>query len=404
MMQQKELFEKLVEKTRALGRQVTFGEFDQDEALPRANTLAYYYGSFGSAAEEAWSKVRMENAAARGPTRMETEVRQMAKKKRLQMDDERKERVIEEFVEMYIKNDGRMPTNRMVKKNPYITEEEVGALYRTGDLAESRVRKRAERKTGRKFLSPQERRTQEMLTRYGADKKPQATEPETKVEPKAEAKVESEVKAEPEKLPLVEATEPEPAFVEVAKEQAEQVVEQQMEVKRMRGHRVSKEDVLENLRAVMEKLGRLPTQLEISVHEAGAKYAYQTYVDKLGPKSNWAKILEAEQTNEAEDVEVTEAESLAEAEENLTETAEGDWVELAAAEEPIGFAAELADMTAEVSEATEAGDSVAVAATEVVNEEAEEVASMEMRMIEIPVKVILPKGIKGKVTLTLELD
>lgn len=52
-----ELFSKLVQKTKELGRQVTFKEMEEDLGSSyRVNDYAIYYGSFSNAADAAYRK------------------------------------------------------------------------------------------------------------------------------------------------------------------------------------------------------------------------------------------------------------------------------------------------------------------------------------------------------------
>lgn len=350
-LQREALFKQLIEKTEELGRKVTFMEFDQDENLPRANSFAYYYGSFDVAAQEAWDKVRFEHniRAECGTNGME--VMPMSKKKQLQMSEEREEQVINEFVKMYIDHDGEMPSTRMVKKNPYITEEEVNALRMCGELTELKVRRRAEKQSGKKFLTAEERRTQKMKALYGCRGTSGAKEKQTvpKVVSASETTTETK-KAEP---------------------VIQEVVEPKMEVSKMRerehhgrGHGVSKEDVLCDLKSLTKRLGHLPTQLEVQNVENGAQYSYPTYVKKLGPKSDWAELLELDEAEVAAEV----------------------------VEEATGEAEDTIETETEVE-----------AAVELVSKERVAVNTTETRTIEFPVKVIVPKGIKGTVSLTFEL-
>jgi len=57
----------------------------------------------------------------------------MAKKVR-QLSDDRKNAVISEIVDMYVENNGAMPSARQIKKSQYISEEEVSILRRNGEL------------------------------------------------------------------------------------------------------------------------------------------------------------------------------------------------------------------------------------------------------------------------------
>jgi len=179
----------------------------------------------------------------------------MSKKKHQPlMDKERKERIIDEFVKMYIEKGGQMPTLRNIKKNPYITEREVATLRADNQLTEAEVRRRAERLTGERFLSPQERRTLEMRQRYGhqavTSQKQDAAEPPTKTKKTSRC-----------------------------------------------GRKTSREEVLRDLRTLAEKLGHMPTQLEINCGDYDPGHSYQTFIKYLGPKSGWAKLLEEVDTN-----------------------------------------------------------------------------------------------------------
>ena len=58
MNRKEELFQKLVDKTRELDRQVSFSEMCEDPRMPPANEYAYYFGSFAAAASRAYQKVK----------------------------------------------------------------------------------------------------------------------------------------------------------------------------------------------------------------------------------------------------------------------------------------------------------------------------------------------------------
>ena len=77
-------------------------------------------------------------------------------KKSPMLDPERIEEVLAEFVDMYIEKGGGFPTARDIKKNPYITEEEVAILRKNHQLDERIIRTMAEQKTGRKYKSQRE--------------------------------------------------------------------------------------------------------------------------------------------------------------------------------------------------------------------------------------------------------
>lgn len=272
------------------------------------------------------------------------------------ISDERKEYILDEFVEMYIKNGGRMPPKRMIKKNSTLSEKEVDALRISGELSEQIVRRRAEKKTGREFLSEVQWQNQELLTRYRRETKPQEN---------SEQKLETQQKTVQKKA--MQRQKP-----------VQTGVEPKQEVKKMRRAgktRVSETEALEDLRALTEKLGHIPTQVELNDVENGAKYAYTTYVKRLGPKSDWSRLLGLEGTEAVS----TKVEGSAEA-------------------------AEVVE--AETEEAIET--KVAVTEVEVVNEvtveKVTEVSDEKMRVVEIPLKVILPKEIKGTVTLSFEIN
>lgn len=58
----------LVEKTKALGRMLTFADASEDPEMVQPNNYAYYFGSFGNAAEIAWRRVRPPNSVLGGLT------------------------------------------------------------------------------------------------------------------------------------------------------------------------------------------------------------------------------------------------------------------------------------------------------------------------------------------------
>lgn len=60
------------------------------------------------------------------------------------IDEERRETILNEFTRMFIENGWEMPRDRTVKKNPYITADEVNFLRKRGELSLSRIARRAE--------------------------------------------------------------------------------------------------------------------------------------------------------------------------------------------------------------------------------------------------------------------
>ncbi len=68
--------------------------------------------------------------------------------KSLDLSEERKAQIVQEFVDMYIEKGGEYPTSREIKKNKYIAEWEVQVVKKLGLLEDWRVRKMAKEKTG----------------------------------------------------------------------------------------------------------------------------------------------------------------------------------------------------------------------------------------------------------------
>lgn len=152
------LFEKLMQKTKELGRRVSFSEMQEDPAMPNPNQYAFYYGSFDEASKMAELKMKLAGKA---------ELKEggdlgVSKKKQNGLGEERTKVILSEITDMYIAADGRMPSQRDIKKSRYISEKEVDTLRRSGELNEIVIRRLAEEKTGKKYLNPQERRKQEV--------------------------------------------------------------------------------------------------------------------------------------------------------------------------------------------------------------------------------------------------
>ena len=154
----KSLFEKLMRKTKELGRRVSFSEMQEDPAMPSPNQYAFYYGSFDEASKMAERTMKLASKAEpkeRGDLAV-------SKKKQNGLGEERTKVILSEITDMYIAADGRMPSQRDIKKSRYISEKEVDVLRRSGELKEIVIRRLAEEKTGKKYLNPQERRKQEV--------------------------------------------------------------------------------------------------------------------------------------------------------------------------------------------------------------------------------------------------
>lgn len=190
----------------------------------------------------------------------------MARRKSfLQLDDERKKFVLGELVEMYIKNGGTMPPYRQIKKNPYLKMEEVDSLRRSGDYTELRIRRLAEIKIGKKFDSKSSQRIESIKATY-QKKRQEACAGVVRLDEKASAKASSQTPA-------------------VSSSQASGA-----ELQRRSPHfGVGYDEALNDLVAVIHRLGHMPTCSELCDRSNGAIYSYPTYIRCLGPKSSWAE-------------------------------------------------------------------------------------------------------------------
>lgn len=86
------------------------------------------------------------------------------------LDPDREAFIISEFVDMYIAAGGQMPSYRDIKKNNLISEEEVNTLRRMNLIREPDIRRAAEKKTGKKFISPDERRKMQQKQKFQQQK------------------------------------------------------------------------------------------------------------------------------------------------------------------------------------------------------------------------------------------
>ena len=299
-----ELFRELLKQTRELGRAVTSDEFAKEQGVMAMNSFAFYYGSFDGAAKEALYQVRSEQQPRSDPTLPGKEEMPMSKKKSPQPSGADRELVLKEFVDMYITRDGMMPSERALKKNPYIRMEVLQTMRKNGELTEEKVRRLAEAKAGRKFVSAQERRYQRRSKQNSQEESViegattiEVVEPPT--EPMNEGDLASlELSATPEPMARVETSEVEQDLsqatdeLELEMEHIQpEMAESKPEVKKMRGSRITEEEAIEDMRALARKLGRIPSVAEIKDHSNGAKYGYRIYVKYLGPKEDWVKVL-----------------------------------------------------------------------------------------------------------------
>ena len=187
----------------------------------------------------------------------------MAKKVR-QLSDDRKNAVISEIVDMYVENNGAMPSARQIKKSQYISEEEVSILRRNGELQEWRIRKIATEKTGREFKTEKERH-QEASAMAAKARKQKEEAMEQRVE-----QVEQQIQVE---------------------QETEQKVEQKVEAPR-RAHYADGE-VETMLREACKEAGHVLTQAEVGkLAEAGRIPRWATLMRHVGPWYLWSEKFE----------------------------------------------------------------------------------------------------------------
>ena len=97
-----ELLGKLLQKTKELGRQVTFSEMQEDKSMPDPNQFAFYYGAFSKAAETAYLMYSRGEELVAFSERVKG-VKIVSKKPRKKLDPERREFVLNEIVDLFIK-------------------------------------------------------------------------------------------------------------------------------------------------------------------------------------------------------------------------------------------------------------------------------------------------------------
>lgn len=338
-----DLFSKLVAKTKELGRQVKFSDMledkKKDNRKPHPNDYAFYYGSFDEAAKQAfawgtpWPKVEMG-------------VDIMSRKRPCPFSKEKQEGILAELVEMFINNDGLMPSARQIKNNRYVSENEIDTMRYAGLIDEKDIRRRAEEKTGRKFLSPAERRNQQKV----------AVVPEVALEEVGK------VNEEKRKVEEVVVT--------------EELKKTRPKSKPRRAYRVkTDEELWAEIRKKCAEAGHILTDAEINADETLS--APQTYYNHLGKGYKSAIYLETAPL--PADTKVTEEEPAPAPEVVAGPEAEPmPEVVVEPEEEP----------APEVKPAPKAEPALEV--------------KLESDLAEIPFKLIIPKGIKGTITLNLE--
>lgn len=329
-----ELLGKLLQKTKELGRQVTFSEMQEDKSMPDPNQFAFYYGAFSKAAETAYLMYSRGEELIPFNERVKG-VKIVSKKPKNELSPERRETVISEIVDMYIANDGRMPSFRQVKKNHYITVLEYDLIRADVTFNEALVQKMAEAKTGRKFLSTGERQKQERVKRQQ----------------------------------LIQKME------EQRKSQKEEGIKAMNTMKKRKYVRFSDEECKAALEKACKDAEHVLDRKEV-LALAGTIPTWQILQKKVGPWYTWDELfnvpfLDEKMAAKAAELKKTHVEQL-EAEK--------------APEEPL-----------------EANQTVEIGADECAEPEKEpEIIEHDDGTVEIPIKLIVPKSVKGTVKITLK--
>lgn len=377
------MFGKLVVKTEVLGHQASFDEIKQDRDMPSPNGYAYYYGSFTAAAQRAWDIVRCgDSTKKKNPTSSASEASDSEsnplsrsapstsnsdQKQKGGLTSERAEFVVEQFVEMFIESDGHMPSQRMIKKNSLISEKEVDILRRSGQLAEKKIRALAEQKTGREFPDRIERMKQ---TKSAKSAKAAPEPPKPEVEAVSEPKV--GVAPIPE-LPQPETT-PEPETHEevkiMPKRSSKKATDEEVK-------QVIREFAIENL--------RWPSDKEIHEFNSQGLPGWGSSADlyrRFGGKAAWAKQIFPEGLPSGFIVAAAKKSSEAKAAKTENPT------------KPTG-----ADKP--VKDAKPAGEVEPTKPEEIISEV---VKASSTREVIIPVRIIVPEGVKISGTINLTVD
>lgn len=306
---QDEMFSLLVEKTRALGRPATFSEVEEDERLPHANDYAYYYGSFTEASKKAWSVIESEsNEKIRSTVKFKPPVRgiggieqgrrrkDVMGKQQNSISSERREEIISEIVDMFIENDGRMPSDRELKKNQYISMGEIAYLRRANLIRELDIRRRAEEKTGRTFLTREGRLRKEAeelrkkkvkAAKITEGEKTEVTKVTTDIAT-SEEPVEKPVEAKEDPVKVEEISVKEEVQTKEDIPSIEKVIKEEIQMKK---GTPSLECIKRTLREFGEENLRWPTDKEIhEFSQSGIEgWASSAHIYRqLGPKATWA--------------------------------------------------------------------------------------------------------------------
>ncbi len=354
-----DLFSILVKKTKELDRQVTASDMlkdkEKDESIPDPNDYGWYYGKFDDAAKQAYIEGTPWPQAER-------KVDVMRRIRPCPLSKEKQQTVISEMVDMFIQNDGMMPTNKQIKKNRLISEKDVDDMRWAGLIYEPDIRKLAEEKSGRKFLSPTERKRQNIqaIAVEVSSTTPKEVEKVEEVKEVNEAVEVKEVPVTNEAVGVKETPTVETAgTTEKAAETKARAPKSKKEPKAKRRYQVKTDDELwAEMRAKCYANGRVLSDAEISADEELS--SPQTYYNHLG--SEYKRMISLEllrRISEPKPEPASEPEPEPQPEPKL---------EVIQEEQP--------------------------------TLDPEPVVSGEERII--PIKVIVPKGIKGTINLTLE--
>ena len=135
-----ELFDLLVTKTRELGRLVTYEDMVNEPRMPvgaNANSYPTHWGTFDKAAGEALSYARRHDEAG---NEIELKgVMVLSKKGFKRLDPDREKTVMIELAELYVKEGGKLPPDRSIKKDRFIKAEEVEIIKRSGLFTEHKL-------------------------------------------------------------------------------------------------------------------------------------------------------------------------------------------------------------------------------------------------------------------------
>ncbi|MBR1875257.1 hypothetical protein IJ798_02690 [Candidatus Saccharibacteria bacterium] len=340
----------------------------------------------------------------------------MSKKQPRQLSQDREKAVLSEIVDMYIENGGIMPSQRQIKKNRYISEEEVSILRTSKKLSEWQIRKMATEKTGQKFISSNERRKQK-----------RQEEAKRRMEERERQKQEEITKAASE-LAAMSKTEPEDKAEEHApinEPKNEEASKMNMREEIRKGKRYTPEECEELFGAACRQVRHILTQTEI--REDPNLPSYNTLQRQIGPWYEWdkkfgvkfanpraQKAADVAKAKAAEDKEARDAakerfdQKVAAGEVIPTESKRPSDVEPDAAE-PMENVTGIKTVPEEESDrAFESEPQPAKKKNnedkKFVNEESSpDVNVISGEMIEIPFKLIIPKGIKGTLSLYLSI-